>query len=338
MRVQGMGAAAIRDLVRTDAEGTTVYPSLEEMKDALLRKYKLKKDKEDIINELKSLKISYQDNVKEFNKKYMKLFNELGKNQQTRVKANDYLDSIINRTDIWRSVKSEFKQRRISLSEAMDAVEFYDKMNEELNNFNSNKFNSNKFNCNNNSGFNNQNSNNQGFNNQNLNNSYSNNLNFNGQNYNNLGSTNSNLIKILIILILVTVTPTLFLIILIILVITITPIESKCSPLNQNAYQDMENFYVDAIKRKGTSLEPGTEIRKAKSNTRNKTSLQGMPTNSSEDSESDMKEDTLNRKIVNPHSRSHFPSKNSYVNQNSPNKLTNNLIIILTLKIYFLII
>ncbi|ORX53741.1 hypothetical protein BCR36DRAFT_283782 [Piromyces finnis] len=38
-----------------------------------------------------------------------------------------------------------------------------------------------------------------------------------------------------------------------------------------------------------------------------------------------MEEDTFNRKFVNPHSRSRSPSKNSDVDQNSPNKLTNNL-------------
>ncbi|ORX48722.1 hypothetical protein BCR36DRAFT_292873 [Piromyces finnis] len=70
IKEQGMDATAIRDLEYTNADGTTVYPSLEKMKDTLLKTYKLKKDPEDIINELKSLKISYQDNVKEFNKKY----------------------------------------------------------------------------------------------------------------------------------------------------------------------------------------------------------------------------------------------------------------------------
>ncbi|ORX60739.1 hypothetical protein BCR36DRAFT_438714 [Piromyces finnis] len=167
MRVQGMGAAAIRDLIY------------------IISLHKLKKDPEDIINELKSLKISYQDNVKEFNKKYMKLFNELDKNQQTRVTANDYLDSIINRTDIWRSVKSEFKQRRISLSEAMDAVEFYDEMNEELK-YKTTPPNNNQ--RNNWSNFNSSSSNNNFNNNGSNRNNYNNNNNNNNNNFNNRNS------------------------------------------------------------------------------------------------------------------------------------------------------
>jgi len=69
MKVQGLGAKAISEAVITDDQANKTYPSLEEMKEILLKTYKLKKNPEDIINELKSMKINKNDDVKEFDDK-----------------------------------------------------------------------------------------------------------------------------------------------------------------------------------------------------------------------------------------------------------------------------
>ena len=128
MKVQGQGSKNIQALVTKDASGRLVYPTLEQMRDALLKTYKLEKDPDDIINEIKSMKINKQEDVKEFNQKYLKLYNDLNDEYKLRITSYDYLDAIISKPAVWRSVKSEIKNKKITLSEAMNAVEFYDKM------------------------------------------------------------------------------------------------------------------------------------------------------------------------------------------------------------------
>ncbi|KAL6628516.1 hypothetical protein U3516DRAFT_848907 [Neocallimastix sp. 'constans'] len=122
--------------------GNLIYPTLEQMRDALLKTYKLEKDPDDIINEIKSMKINKGDDVKEFNTKYLELYNNLNE---------------------------EYKLR---ICTTMEAVEFYDKMENELklktqnNNKNSNYNRSSNYN--NQSGYNNNNNNhnNSNFNNK----------------------------------------------------------------------------------------------------------------------------------------------------------------------------
>jgi len=171
MKVQGQGSKSIQALVTKDTHGNLIYPTLEQMRDALLKTYKLEKDPDDIINEIKSMEINKGDDVKEFNTKYLELYNNLNEEYKLRICTSDYLDSIINKTAVWRSVKSEIKNKKITLSEAIEAVEFYDKMENELklktqnNNKNSNYNRSSNYN--NQSGYNyNNNHNNSNFNNK----------------------------------------------------------------------------------------------------------------------------------------------------------------------------
>ena len=179
MKVQGQGSKSIQALITKDANGDLVYPNLEQMRDALLKTYKLEKDPDDIINEIKSMKINKGEDVKEFNQKYLKLYNDLNDEYKLRISSYDYLDAIISKTIVWRSVKSEIKNKKITLSKAMDAVEFYDKMENELklktqnsNNSSSNNRNNKNSNYNkssnfvNQSGYKNNNHNNPNFNNK----------------------------------------------------------------------------------------------------------------------------------------------------------------------------
>ena len=56
MKVQGAGAKNITAAVKTNFWGEQEFPSLEEMKEILLKTYMMKRNPEDIINELKSMK------------------------------------------------------------------------------------------------------------------------------------------------------------------------------------------------------------------------------------------------------------------------------------------
>jgi len=131
-KVQGTGAKNIKAAVITDFLGNKEYPTLEEMKEILLKTYKLRKSPEDIINELKARKINRNDDIKEFNKKYMEIYNKLDDKSKLRVFPSDYLDTIINKVSVWRSVKSEIKDKEVNLIDVMETAEFYDKLENEL--------------------------------------------------------------------------------------------------------------------------------------------------------------------------------------------------------------
>jgi len=83
---------------------------------------------------------------------------------------------------------------------------------------------------------------------------------------------------------------------------------------------------VDAIKRKNSNLEPGTPVRKSKSNTTNKNTIKMIDKSEINDYQIDSNADVSNRKIIKPHSR-----KNSLINNkvndnnnNSSNSIINN--------------
>jgi len=187
MKVQGEGAKNITAAVKINCLGEQEFPSLEEMKEILLKTYKMKRNPEDIINELKSMKINKNDDIIKFNQKYTELYNKLDDKFKLRLFTSDYLDAIINKVSVWRNIKLETKNKDITIEEAMEAAEFYDKLEVELriktqnnNGFSKNKINKNT-NFNKNPKFNNNN---------NINNSNNNHNNYN--NYNNLNQSNFN--------------------------------------------------------------------------------------------------------------------------------------------------
>jgi len=63
-------------LVTKDVDNNIVYPSLEEIRDALLEFHDLYMDPEDIIDRLKNMTIFTRGNIKEFNKEYKELYNK----------------------------------------------------------------------------------------------------------------------------------------------------------------------------------------------------------------------------------------------------------------------
>jgi len=185
MKVQGEGAINIQRAVKIDGNGDMIYPDLEEMKKILLKTYKLEKNPDDIVNEIKSMKLQKDTDIKEYNKNYMKLYNELPKEQSIRITSYDYLDSIIRRSEVWKGVKSEFKNKSATLSEVMDAAEFYDKMEKEFENKIANDSTTSNNRNNKNSNNHNDNNNNRNFNyHNNFNNTKNSNNHNNGNNFN----------------------------------------------------------------------------------------------------------------------------------------------------------
>ncbi|KAL6636069.1 hypothetical protein U3516DRAFT_791436 [Neocallimastix sp. 'constans'] len=89
MKVQGQGSKSIQALVTKDTNGDLVYPNLEQMRDALLKTYKLEKDPNNIINEIKFMKINKGDDVKEFNQKYLNLYNDLSDEYNNHLANNN---------------------------------------------------------------------------------------------------------------------------------------------------------------------------------------------------------------------------------------------------------
>ncbi|OUM60665.1 hypothetical protein PIROE2DRAFT_13530 [Piromyces sp. E2] len=90
------------------------------------------------------MKLGKEEDPKEFNRKYMNLYNSLDKKFKNRITPYDYLDSIINKTEVWKDIKLEYKDKDFNLTEIMDSVEFYDKMYAELNKTNNNNYKSNQ--------------------------------------------------------------------------------------------------------------------------------------------------------------------------------------------------
>jgi len=88
---------------------------------------------------------------------------------------------------------------------------------------------------------------------------------------------------------------------------------SRCSPLNQNTNYSKQ-FYVDAMKRKSSSLDPGTPVRKSKSNSPNKNTIKMIDNSMVNDYQLDSNTDVTGRTIINPHIRKHSTSNNDTKN------------------------
>jgi len=105
--------------------GNKEYLTLEEMKEILLlKKYKIKRKKEEIINELKSMKIDKNKDIKEFNMKNTEIYNKLDEEFKLKIFPSDYLVTIINKASVLRIVRSETKDIIIMIAELYDQLEF----------------------------------------------------------------------------------------------------------------------------------------------------------------------------------------------------------------------
>eukprot|EP00833_Pecoramyces_ruminatium_P011002 jgi/Orpsp1_1/1185034/evm.model.c7180000092050.1 len=130
IKVQGKAARCLEQAVTTGLLDEIHYPSLEEMRDLLLVEYNMKEDPEDIISAIKNMKITNTEDIRLFNQEYLDQYNKLTE-EQKRLSINDYLDSIINKTNTWKQVKVEERRKKLNLLTAMEAAEYFDKMEKE---------------------------------------------------------------------------------------------------------------------------------------------------------------------------------------------------------------
>jgi len=157
-KVIGKSIHCLNALVTKDVDNNIVYPSLEEIRDALLKFHDLYMDPEDIIDKLKNMAISTRGNIKEFNKEYKELYNKLDEDDRRCISVSDYLKSIFNKKEAWKGVKLAGK--RISLAKAFSTAELIDEVENECgkrtSNSNGNSSYNQKFNSHNNKIFNNK--------------------------------------------------------------------------------------------------------------------------------------------------------------------------------------
>ena len=97
---------------------------------------------------------------------------------------------------------------------------------------------------------------------------------------------------------------------------------SLYSPLKQSTYYN--KFYVDAIKRKSSTFEPGTPIRKTKTNTTDKNTVKMTEVVNNNQISSDW--EVSDRNIIKPHIRKRPTDKtlNNSINNNVENTIINN--------------
>ena len=96
---------------------------------------------------------------------------------------------------------------------------------------------------------------------------------------------------------------------------------SLCSPLNPNT--TIPSFYVDAIKRKSENLEPGTPVRKTKTNSTNRDSIKMIDKSFTNDYQSDTI-DSSYKIIEKPNNPKINHNSDSSINQNTSNNNSNN--------------
>ncbi|ORX44998.1 hypothetical protein BCR36DRAFT_458068 [Piromyces finnis] len=129
LTVRGSGAKEIRRCITYGTSGK-IYPYLETARDILKNLYDLEYKQEDIIDDLKELKIGNKEDTKDFNKKYKNKYNQLESFDQNIITVADYLNAIESRPKSWKGVK--LAGRKIKLNEAFEIAELYDKVDKKM--------------------------------------------------------------------------------------------------------------------------------------------------------------------------------------------------------------
>ena len=120
MTVQGKGLRSITDNIIRVSDTEISYPSLEQMKEHILKAYNMDVSPEDIIDQLKDMKISVDDNLKEFNLKYLDLYNKLSISEKLAITYKDYLNSIEYKHQAYKGV---WLAGKMEISKAMEIAE-----------------------------------------------------------------------------------------------------------------------------------------------------------------------------------------------------------------------
>jgi len=107
-------------------ESSHRYPSILQIVEALETFYGVKEDQNQLLRELRALRIGKFEKVKNFNKRYRSLYLKLNKKKKRQVSVLDYAESLINNKEAWKRVSLKDD---ISLEKAFSVAEKVDRLN-----------------------------------------------------------------------------------------------------------------------------------------------------------------------------------------------------------------
>jgi len=100
-KVEGDTSFCLSNLLNARKDGSIIYPTLEEMKEAFLVIYKLKYNPKDIIHYLKRVKIEDDESIVKFSNRYEFLYNKLPDKYAKKITTIDFMKSIDSRSEFW---------------------------------------------------------------------------------------------------------------------------------------------------------------------------------------------------------------------------------------------
>jgi len=120
-------------LLKLKEESGDEYPNLEQIKDALLSTTTLTDI--ELYDQLKAMTIKPTTNIRDFNKEYLGIYNQLGEEFKRGIKVKDYLKSIRSRKEHCRTVlydEAATIEEACKSSEKVQSIMDYEKEIEEL--------------------------------------------------------------------------------------------------------------------------------------------------------------------------------------------------------------
>eukprot|EP00833_Pecoramyces_ruminatium_P012611 jgi/Orpsp1_1/1186643/evm.model.d7180000052195.1 len=108
-----------------DEQETEHYPSLAKIVEALETFYGIKENQNQLLREIRALRIRKAEKVKDFNKRYRSLYLKLNKKKKDQVSVLDYAESLQNNREAWKRVSLKDD---ISLEKAFSVAEKVDRL------------------------------------------------------------------------------------------------------------------------------------------------------------------------------------------------------------------
>lgn len=132
---------AARDEIKKLRDNNTGYPSLQQIRDALLKVNTLTEI--ETYDKIKDITISPKQTITEFNEEYLGLYNQVSDNLKNGIKVSDYLKSISNRREACYAVLYDGAstiEEACTSAEKIQRVQDYEKLRSDLKDSNSKPF------------------------------------------------------------------------------------------------------------------------------------------------------------------------------------------------------
>ena len=109
----------------SESEEPEQYPSLKKVVSTLKEFYGLKENQNNLLREIRALRIRRNEKVKEFNVQYRSLYLKLDKKRRKQITILDYADSLQNNHDVWKKISMKDD---IDLNQAFKIAEKVDRL------------------------------------------------------------------------------------------------------------------------------------------------------------------------------------------------------------------